>query len=56
MNMKLIRENETCWHLYVGNKVLWLSTEQLAEMRRLLNKNRKPMKKRLLDWLIGKLG
>ena len=29
---------------------------ELAQMRRLLNKNRKPMKKRLLDWLIGKLG
>ena len=54
--MKLIRESETCWHLYVGDKVLWLSTEQLAQMHRLLNKNRKPMKKRLLDWLKCKLG
>ena len=40
MNMKLIRENETCWHLYVGDKDLWLSKEQLADMRRLLNKTK----------------
>ena len=35
--MKLIRENETCWHLYVGDKDLWLSKEQLAELRSFLN-------------------
>ena len=35
--MKLIRENETCWHLYVGDKDLWMSVSQLAELRSFLN-------------------
>ena len=35
--MKLIRENETCWHLYVGDKDLWLSKEQLDELRSFIN-------------------
>lgn len=35
--MKLTREGEAFCHLYVGDKDLWLSVSQLAELRSFLN-------------------